>query len=63
MLLLKLLLITIFLVFIVMLALSVRLIFKPKGEFRSTSCNNYSQELKDKNIGCGCGSAESCQSE
>ncbi len=60
---LKLLLITVILVFIVMLALSVRLFFKPKGEFRGASCNSYSQELKDKNIECGCGHTEKCQSE
>ncbi|OFX84279.1 MAG: hypothetical protein A2W99_00735 [Bacteroidetes bacterium GWF2_33_16] len=53
---LKLLLITIMLVFFAMLGLSVRLIFKSKGEFRGSSCNSYSQDLKDRDIGCGCGS-------
>jgi hypothetical protein len=61
---LKVLFITIILLIIVVLALSVRLLFKPKAEIRGTSCNSYSQDLKDKNIGCGCGeSTGSCQAE
>jgi hypothetical protein len=61
---LKVLLITIILLIIIMLALSVRLLFKPKAEVRGTSCSSYPQDLKDKNIGCGCGgSTGSCQAE
>ncbi|MGE0090337.1 MAG: hypothetical protein AB7S50_12775 [Bacteroidales bacterium] len=63
MLILKILLITVILVVLVMLLLSVRLIFKPKGEFRGSSCNSYSKELQDKNIGCGCGHTGGCHSE
>jgi hypothetical protein len=58
---LKLLLITVILVFFVMLGLSVRLLFKQKSEFRA-GCSSYSHELKDKNISCGCGSS-GCNAE
>lgn len=58
---LKLFIITIILVLIVVLALSVRLIFTKKGEFRGGSCSTRPDSLKDQNIGCGCGS-HSCSS-
>ena len=54
---LKLFIITIVLVFIVVLALSVRLLFTKKGEFRGGSCSTKSNE----DISCGCGS-HSCNS-
>lgn len=52
----KVLIITIVLMLIAMLALSVRLIFTKKGEFRGGSCRNHPDELKEQGIGCGCGS-------
>ena len=51
----KVLIITTVLVLIAVLALSVRLIFTKKGEFRGGSCSNHSGKLKDQGIGCGCG--------
>lgn len=57
---LKILLITVILLFIAMLGFSVRLLFKPKSEFRG-GCNSASQEFNDKNISCGCGHLHGCQ--
>jgi hypothetical protein len=53
-------LISIILVIFAMLALSIRLLVSKKGEFRGGSCTNVTPELKDKGIGCACGSDESC---
>lgn len=58
---LKIFLITIVLIIIVVLALSVRLLFTKKGEFRGGSCSTRPSSLNDQNIGCGCGS-HSCSS-
>lgn len=55
----ELLVLTIILVLIAVLALSVRLIFTKKGDFRGGSCRNHPDELKNQGIGCGCG-GESC---
>ncbi len=56
----ELLIITIVLVLLAVLALSVRLLFSKKGEFRGGSCRNHPDELKNQGIGCGCG-AGSCE--
>jgi hypothetical protein len=56
----ELLVLTIILVLIAVLALSVRLIFTKKGDFRGGSCRNHPDELKNQGIGCGCGE-ESCE--
>jgi len=40
--------------------LSVRLLFKKKGEFRGGSCANITPELRDKGISCGCGEEDAC---
>ena len=53
----ELLIVTIVLLIIAMLALSVRLIFTKKGEFRGGSCRNHPDDLKSQGIGCGCGGA------
>jgi len=58
---LEVLILTIILVVIAVLALSVRLIFTKKGEFRGGSCRTHPDELKGEGIGCGCGSGESCE--
>jgi len=60
---LKLIILTTAIILIAMLALSVRLIFKPKGDFHGGSCSNQSKELRDKNIGCGCGHSNGCIAE
>jgi hypothetical protein len=41
-------------------ALSIRLLFKKKGEFRGGSCSNITPELRDKGISCGCGDEDAC---
>lgn len=40
--------------------LSIRLLFKKKGEFRGGSCSNITPELRDKGISCGCGDEDAC---
>ncbi len=57
---LELIILTTTLVVIVVLALSVRLIFTKKGEFRGGSCSSRSDKLSDQGIGCGCGNNGSC---
>ncbi len=52
----ELLILSIVLLFIAVLALSVRLIFTKKGEFRGGSCKSRPNELKTEGVGCGCGS-------
>ena len=50
---------TVTLVIMVVLALSVRLLFAKKGEFRGGSCQTQANKLNDQGIGCGCG-ANTC---
>jgi len=52
---LELLILTLGLVLFAVLALSVRLLFSKKGEFRGGSCSNQPDSLKEKGFGCGCG--------
>jgi len=43
--------------------LSIRLFFSKDKQFRGGSCQaSHSPELRDKNIGCGCGGG-SCATE
>lgn len=58
----ELLILTIVLVLIAVLALSVRLIFTKKGEFRGGSCRTHPDELKNQGVSCGCGHSEACSS-
>ena len=53
----EILILTVVLLLIAVLALSVRLIFTKKGEFKGGSCRSHSSELKTEGIGCGCGGA------
>jgi ABC-type cobalt transport system substrate-binding protein len=57
---LELFILTVVLIVIVVLALSVRMIFTKKGEFRGGSCQSHPDKLKDQGIGCGCGGG-SCE--
>lgn len=57
---LELLILTIVLVLIAVLALSVRLIFTKKGEFRGGSCSTRSDKLSEEEFGCGCGNTGTC---
>jgi multisubunit Na+/H+ antiporter MnhC subunit len=57
----ELLILTIILILIAVLALSVRLIFTKKGEFRGGSCQTHSNQLHDQGIGCGCGNNKYCK--
>ena len=53
----KIIILTVILLLIAFLALSVRLLFTKKGDFRGGSCSNHPDELKNKGIGCGCGAS------
>ena len=46
-----------------MLALSLQQLFGKKETFKGNSCNNYSQDLKYRNISCGCGQGDECIAE
>jgi len=59
---LELLILTIIFVLIAFLALSVRLLFTKKGEFRRGSCRNHPDSLKDQGISCGC-SGGACETQ
>jgi len=60
---LELLLITLVIVMIAVGGLSIRLFFSKDKQFRGGSCQaSHSPELRDKNIGCGCGGG-SCATE
>ena len=56
----ELLILTIILILIAVLALSVRLIFTKKGEFRGGSCSTQPAELKKHGVSCGCTHNDSC---
>jgi hypothetical protein len=45
---------------IALAGLSIRLLFKKKGEFRGGSCSNITPELREKGISCGCGDEDAC---
>ncbi|HKL08790.1 MAG: hypothetical protein R6V16_03570 [Bacteroidales bacterium] len=59
---LELLILSVILILIAVLALSVRLLFTKKGEFRGGSCSNHPDNLKDQGISCGCG-AGACETQ
>ena len=40
--------------------LSIRLLFKRKGEFHGGSCTNITPELREKGISCACGDEDEC---
>jgi hypothetical protein len=40
--------------------LSIRLLFKKKGEFHGGSCANITPELREKGISCACGDEDEC---
>lgn len=56
----ELLILTFVLILTSVLALSVRLIFTKKGEFRGGSCRNHSNKIKDQGVSCGCGHSGTC---
>ncbi len=43
------------LLILALLALSVRLLFNKKAEFRGGGCNASSPELEKRGVSCGCG--------
>jgi len=59
---LKLLLLSSLLVLIAILALSIRIILKPKGEFSGGKCSG-SAALREKGISCTCGGEGECHNK
>jgi len=45
---------------IALIGLSIRMLFKKKGEFHGGSCTHITPELKEKGISCACGDEEAC---
>lgn len=45
---------------IALIGLSIRMLFKKKGEFHGGSCTHITPALKEKGISCACGSEEEC---
>lgn len=43
------------LLILALLALSVRMLFNKKAEFRGGSCSAASPEINERGISCGCG--------
>jgi hypothetical protein len=57
---LKIILLSALLILIATVALAIRIIIKPEGEFSGGTCNSASKKLKDKGIQCTCGKTEPC---
>jgi len=57
----KLILLSTLLILIALIALSVRIILKPKGEFSGGKCSG-TEALREKGISCTCG-GEGCHNE
>jgi hypothetical protein len=58
---LKILLLSAVLILIAVIALAVRIILKPGGEFHGSSCNSSKKKLNEKGIECTCGKGEICE--
>jgi hypothetical protein len=59
---LKLLLLSALLILIATVALSIRIILKPKGEFSGGKCHG-SAALQEKGISCACGGDRECKNK
>ena len=57
---LKMLLPAIIILLLALIGLSIRMLFKKKGEFHGGSCTHITPELKEKGISCACGDEEAC---
>jgi len=51
------------LIFIAVVALAIRIILKPGGEFHGSSCSSSDGKLKEKGIQCTCGKTEVCDNK
>ena len=57
---LKVLLLSALLIMIATLALAIRIIIKPKGEFSGGTCRSSDGKLREKGIECTCGKSGDC---
>jgi hypothetical protein len=58
---LKVILLSALIIFIATVALSIRIIIKPKGEFLHDSCSSVAKKLGDDDFQCACGRTEPCE--
>lgn len=58
---LKVLLLSALLILIAVVALAIRIILKPGGEFHGSSCSSSDKKLNEKGIQCTCDKAEVCE--
>jgi hypothetical protein len=57
---LKIILLSALIILIATVALAIRIIIKPEGEFSGGSCSAMSKKLEDKEFQCACGRTEPC---
>lgn len=60
---LKIILLVVALLSIALLGMGVKILVQRNGQFSGGSCSNYSPEMKDKGITCGCGNEGACESD
>jgi hypothetical protein len=58
---LKIILLSALIILIATVALAIRIIIKPGGEFSGGSCTSAGKKLEEKGIQCSCDKTESCQ--
>lgn len=57
---LKVILLSALIILIATVALAIRIIIKPGGEFSGGSCSSAGKKLGEKGIQCSCGKTEPC---
>jgi len=60
---LKVILLSALIILIATVALAIRIIIKPKGEFSGGSCASAGKKLEEKGIQCACGRTEPCHNQ
>jgi hypothetical protein len=58
---LKIILLSALIILIATIALAIRIIIKPGGEFSGGTCESVGKKLGEKGIQCSCGRTEPCQ--
>jgi hypothetical protein len=59
----RILLLSALLILIAVVALAIRVILKPGGEFHGSTCSSHDRKLSEKGIGCTCGKTDNCQNK
>ncbi len=60
---LKIILLSALIILIATVALSIRIIIKPHGEFLHGSCSSVGKKLGEDGIQCACGRTEPCENQ